>query len=261
MEESTSSEKVWCKTKTEEPNSLFHGESTTQSVEANSTSLADIFDTAFTSTVDPSPQSRFTSGTNEILITQHIYGSIFFHILYIQCSKYLVKLLNKNFMCLYNNNFFITANEMEYEHLFAESDIEESELAPINPYVNRPHHSTSDSNFVFGSYLTGPETAGDSHNYWQPERLNCNMCQNRQDRSTKHESHNRQLGNACEERSCENYRKRILHERDPPVRHKSKKHEEHKSVNDQQTDSLNIAGPSRLSDSVSNRYEILVPQN
>ncbi|XP_053978609.1 uncharacterized protein LOC128876348 isoform X4 [Hylaeus volcanicus] len=206
MEESTSSEKVWCKTKAEEQNSLYHGESTTQSVEANSTSLADIFDTAFTSTVDPSPQSRFTSA----------------------------------------------ANEMEYEHLFAESDIEESELAPINPYVNPPHHSSSDNNFVFGSYLTGPGTTGDSHEYWQPQRLSCNMCQNRQERSVKQESHNRQLGNTCEERACENYRKRILHERDPPVRHKSKKHEDHKSLSDHQSDSLNIAGPSRLSDSVSN---------
>lgn len=65
MEESTSSEKVWCKTKAEKQNSLYHGESTTQSMEDNTTSLADIFDTAFTSTVDPSPQSRFNSGINE----------------------------------------------------------------------------------------------------------------------------------------------------------------------------------------------------
>jgi len=62
MEESTSSENVWHKGKSDEQNELFHGESTTASVEANSTSLADIFDTAFTSTVDPSPQSRFPSG-------------------------------------------------------------------------------------------------------------------------------------------------------------------------------------------------------
>lgn len=62
MEESTSSENVWHKGKPEEQSELFHGESTTASVEANATSLVDIFDTAFTSTVDPSPQSRFTSG-------------------------------------------------------------------------------------------------------------------------------------------------------------------------------------------------------
>lgn len=67
MEESTSSQNVWHKGKPEEQNDLFQGESTTASVEANSTSLADIFDTAFTSTVDPSPQSRFPSGIYEKL--------------------------------------------------------------------------------------------------------------------------------------------------------------------------------------------------
>lgn len=65
MEESTSSENVWHKGKPEEQSELFQGESTAASVEANSTSLADIFDTAFTSTVDPSPQPRFPSGTYE----------------------------------------------------------------------------------------------------------------------------------------------------------------------------------------------------
>lgn len=65
MEESTSSQNVWHKGKPEEQNELFQAESTTASVEAHSTSLADIFDTAFTSTVDPSPQSRFPSGIYE----------------------------------------------------------------------------------------------------------------------------------------------------------------------------------------------------
>lgn len=60
MEES--SENVWHKSKPEEQSELFHRESAA-SVDTNSTSLADIFDTAFTSTVDPSPQSRFHSGT------------------------------------------------------------------------------------------------------------------------------------------------------------------------------------------------------
>lgn len=63
MEESASSKNVWHKKgKPEEQSDLFHGESTATSVEANSTSLADIFDTAFTSTVDPPPQSRFPPG-------------------------------------------------------------------------------------------------------------------------------------------------------------------------------------------------------
>lgn len=73
MEESTSSENVWHKVKPEEQSELFQGESTTASVEANSTSLADIFDTAFTSTVDPSPQPRFPSGTHEELDSSFVH--------------------------------------------------------------------------------------------------------------------------------------------------------------------------------------------
>lgn len=179
MEESTSSEKVWCNTKPEKQSGLYHGEPVAQSMEANSTSLADIFDTAFTSTVDPSPQSRLNS-----------------------------------------------ANEMEYDHLFAESDIEESEVTSINPYLNSLHRN----------------------------RFKCNTCQNRQERCSKQESHSRQLGNGCEERACENYRKRYLHERDAPIgiKYKSKKTEDHTSLSNQQSDSLSIAGPSRLSDNISN---------
>lgn len=157
MEESTSSENVWCKTKADEQNNLYHPESITQSMEANSTSLADIFDTAFSSTVDPSPQPRFNS-----------------------------------------------ANDMEYDHLFAESDVEDLDVVPINPYVNPSHHSASNNNFVFGTYLHGPETTG------------------------------------------------ILHERDPPVKHKSKRSEE-RSLDYQPSDNLDVAGPSRLSDGTSNK--------
>ncbi|KYM75329.1 E3 ubiquitin-protein ligase arkadia-C [Atta colombica] len=166
MEESTSSENVWHKGKPEEQSELFQGESTAASVEANSTSLADIFDTAFTSTVDPSPQPRFPSG-----------------------------------------------NEMEYEHLFAESDIEESDVTAIGPYTNSTHPTASENNFVYGNYLP------------------------QQDATV-----------------CDNYRrKRILHDRDLTVKHKTKKSDEQKLLSGQQPDSLSIAGPSRLSDhSISN---------
>lgn len=71
MEESTSSEKVWCNTKPEKQSGLYHGEPVAQSMEANSTSLADIFDTAFTSTVDPSPQSRLNSGMKNHMPQKH----------------------------------------------------------------------------------------------------------------------------------------------------------------------------------------------
>lgn len=99
---------------------------------------------------------------------------------------------------------------MEYEHLFAESDIEDSDVVPLNRYVNSPHHPTPDNAFVCGGYLRAPEAGGG-----------------------------------------------ILHELDPPVKHRSKKREEHKLINqsiDQPIDSLSVAGPSRLSDGISNRY-------
>ncbi|XP_025075698.1 uncharacterized protein LOC105433446 [Pogonomyrmex barbatus] len=207
MEESTSSENVWHKGKPEEQSELFQGESTNASVEANSTSLADIFDTAFTSTVDPSPQPRFPAG-----------------------------------------------NEMEYEHLFAESDIEESDVTAISPYSNPTHPTASENSFVYGNYLTQQDATGDSQEYWQSDLLNCNMCQNRQERNSKKDPPTQQLNNSCEERVCDNYRrKRILHDRDLTVKHKTKKSEEQKLLSGQQPDSLSIAGPSRLSDhSISN---------
>lgn len=96
---------------------------------------------------------------------------------------------------------------MEYDHLFAESDVEDLDVVPINPYVNPSHHSASNNNFVFGTYLHGPETTG------------------------------------------------ILHERDPPVKHKSKRSEE-RSLDYQPSDNLDVAGPSRLSDGTSNKYGI-----
>lgn len=201
MEESASSGNLWHKSKVEGQTDLYNNESTTGSVEANSTSLADIFDTAFTSTVDPSPQSRFTSG-----------------------------------------------NEMEYEHLFAESDIEESEVAPLESYTGATH-ANPPNNFMFGSYITSPNTHGNSNEYWQPDSLNCNMCQTRQEKTFKKESVTRQLNNTREEKTGDNYRnKRILLDHDAPVKHKTKENGVQKFVNDQQMDNFNIAGPSRISD-------------
>ncbi|XP_076655962.1 uncharacterized protein LOC143360733 isoform X2 [Halictus rubicundus] len=153
MEESASSEKVWCKTKVEEQSGLYPGESATQSMEANSTSLADIFDTAFTSTVDPSPQPRFSTG-----------------------------------------------NEMEYEHLFAESDIEESEVTPINPDINPINPIKQQLRDIYGG------------------------------------------------RGCGKCYRRLLHKPNSPKCSSVM----HKSISDQHGDSLSIAGPSRLSDFVSN---------
>ncbi|XP_015174906.1 PREDICTED: uncharacterized protein LOC107065574 [Polistes dominula] len=196
MEASSNSGNLWHKSKTGEPETdLFNGESTTGSVEANSTSLADIFDTAFSSTVDPSPQSRFTSG-----------------------------------------------NEMEYEHLFAESDIEESEVAPTESY-NHTTHINSQNDFLFERYITSSNTNDNSNDYWQTDTLNCDMCQNRQERTLKKESVTLQLNNTREERH-----KRALQDQDEPSKHKKNKSEEQKHKNDQQVDNFSIAGPSRILD-------------
>lgn len=196
MEASSNSGNLWHKNKTEEQQTdLFNGESTTGSVEANSTSLADIFDTAFSSTVDPSPQSRFTSG-----------------------------------------------NEMEYEHLFAESDIDESEVAPTESY-NDTTHINSQNDFMFGPYITSSNTNDNSNDYWQTDTLNCDMCQNKQERTLKKESVTLQLNNTREDRH-----KRVLHDQDEPSKHKKNKSDEQKHKNDQQVDNFNIAGPSRILD-------------
>lgn len=65
MADGKNPDNIWRKDKTEEKNSLFNSDAATGSVDSNSTSLADIFDTAFSSTVDPTPQ-RCPTGINAI---------------------------------------------------------------------------------------------------------------------------------------------------------------------------------------------------
>lgn len=140
---------------------------------------------------------------------------------------------------------------MEYEHLFAESDIEEADVVPVEQFPNQAHRSNSENNLIFWPYLPTAERTPHSREYRHPGRMNCNMCQNRQDRNTRKDTVEPQSDNngACEERVCENYRrKRILHERDIPTKHKSKKNEEQKMRNVTHVDRLSIPGPSRLLD-------------
>lgn len=79
MEEDQMPETVYCfhptqkkfeKTRTE----LSNGETTSGSLDT-STSLADIFDTAFSSTVDPATQSRITPGN----FFKNIFLNLFIH--------------------------------------------------------------------------------------------------------------------------------------------------------------------------------------
>lgn len=63
MEDGKTTEEMWRnKGKTENRSGLFGAEAAAASVDSSTASLADIFDTAFTSTVDPTPQSRFPAG-------------------------------------------------------------------------------------------------------------------------------------------------------------------------------------------------------
>lgn len=63
MAEGKNTDEAWRKSKAEDRNGLFNPDTATSSVDSNSTSLADIFDTAFSSTVDPTPQ-RCPAGKN-----------------------------------------------------------------------------------------------------------------------------------------------------------------------------------------------------
>lgn len=139
---------------------------------------------------------------------------------------------------------------MEYEHLFAESDIEEADVVPVEQFPAQAHHSNSDNNLIFWPYLPPAERSTHPLEYRHPSRLNCNIGPNRQDRNLRRETANSQTdSSACEERVCDNYRrKRILHEKDNPGERKSTKSEEQKIRNVQHVDRLSIPGPSRLLD-------------
>ena len=64
MDEGEKSKNIWPKEKTEASSDLFTGDTATGSLDVvNVTSLADIFDTAFTSTADPASHPRYPSGS------------------------------------------------------------------------------------------------------------------------------------------------------------------------------------------------------
>jgi hypothetical protein len=74
MDEGEKSKNVWPKEKDESSNDLFNGETTAGSLDVvNVTSLADIFDTAFTSTADPSSHPRYPSGDILVINILKVY--------------------------------------------------------------------------------------------------------------------------------------------------------------------------------------------
>ncbi|XP_014210132.1 uncharacterized protein LOC106640572 [Copidosoma floridanum] len=156
MDEGEKSKNVWPKEKTEPPTDIFTNEAAASSLDGvNVTSLADIFDTAFTSTADPASHPRYPSG-----------------------------------------------NELDYEHLFAESDIEEPDIAPV-PYPCPPQHGIqAHSHYLFSPYVPTPIV--NSSEYSLPNSLNCNMCRTREEdliiateAVARARRENRQAGNAA----------------------------------------------------------------
>ncbi|XP_012276549.1 E3 ubiquitin-protein ligase RNF38 isoform X2 [Orussus abietinus] len=204
MEEGTSSESMCRRGKSETQGNLFNAEPATGSVDANSTSLADIFDTAFTSTVDPSPQPRFSAGT-----------------------------------------------EMEYDHLFADSDIEETEIASSAPFVAPAHSANLDENYAYAhAHLTGlnrnhvyaPSHSHSFNNSYVFAPAHSTTLDNTYVPPPEHSS---RLDNKYTYAS--HIHKKILHERGV-LEHKRNGNPECKVTNGQCTEGSNLAGPSRLTD-------------
>ncbi|KAK0079936.1 hypothetical protein PV325_000623 [Microctonus aethiopoides] len=196
MADGKNPDNIWRKDKTEEKNSLFNSDAATGSVDSNSTSLADIFDTAFSSTVDPTPQ---------------------------RCA---------------------TGPEMEYEHLFAESDIEEADSQNrVESFNNLPRPPST-----FLGLYPGPLST-EASRFWRGLRnmnqQDCNMCRSRARRYS-----NRPINTIRDMRMCL-FHRRFLHECESPPKYHSlevKKKETDKLTNNQQIDNLSVAGPSRLVD-------------
>lgn len=128
---------------------------------------------------------------------------------------------------------------MEYEHLFAESDIEEtdSQTRPES-FSAQPPTSGTAANFVFGRYMSSPQR--------QSRCLDCNFCQNR----PRREHLSVPVDNSPDE--YENYRRKRLRMREKKSSHMSSQH----------MNSHSVAGPSRLADGpVDYRYVFTLKKN
>ncbi|XP_058804281.1 uncharacterized protein LOC131671683 isoform X2 [Phymastichus coffea] len=202
MDEGEKSKNTWPKEKNEPPNDLFGSEAAAAPLGVvNVTSLADIFDTAFTSTAEPASHSRYPSG-----------------------------------------------NEIDYEQLFADSDVEETDMTADVPCSCRFHRRPRTSNdYACNSYV--PTSIVNSSEYNLPGSRNCKRCQNRKKKFVKKPAISR-IDNSQEKVYVNNYRRKALFlEKDKPqiferVCIKPKR----TRMTEPQTDSYSIAGPSRLID-------------
>ncbi|XP_011501015.1 PREDICTED: uncharacterized protein LOC105364709 [Ceratosolen solmsi marchali] len=202
MDEGEKSKNTWSKEKVESSNDLFNGEATAGSLDVvNVTSLADIFDTAFTSTADPASHSRYPSG-----------------------------------------------NEMDYEHLFADSDIEETDVTTAVSYPCHSHrHLQAANDYVCSHYV--PTSIVNSANYGLTESINCNMCQSRQEKTTKKASAVSKTESTQEGVYVNGYRHQTLClDAYTKYERKCAKLKRARISTESPADSCSIAGPSRLID-------------
>lgn len=131
---------------------------------------------------------------------------------------------------------------MEFDHLFAESDIEEADAqARAEQFPNQSSHSSTDNNFTYAPYI---QRLG--HRHYRPHQRinNCNMCRTRSRRDEVNQPISNNIIRMTDDNSCDyrEYRKRILQER------KLQKNDTKNKIVNNQNDSLSIAGPSRLVD-------------
>jgi hypothetical protein len=136
---------------------------------------------------------------------------------------------------------------MDYEHLFADSDIEETDIAAAVPYPCHSHHHLQAANdYVCSHYV--PTSIVNSSNYGLTEPLNCNMCQTRQEKSTKKSSVSR-TESSQEGVFINGYRhKALCFDAYTKYGRKCAKLKRARITTESQADSCSIAGPSRLID-------------
>lgn len=144
---------------------------------------------------------------------------------------------------------------MDCEHLFADSDIEETDVATAVPYPchshhhhHHHHHHLPAASYVCAPYV--PTSIVNSSNYGLPDTLNC-MCQTKQEKSTKKTSAVTQMDNLQNRVYLNSHRRRqICTDKNASGRYerKSTKPKRSKLITEPQVDDCSIAGPSRLID-------------
>lgn len=142
----------------------------------------------------------------------------------------------------------LSDNDMEYDHLFAGSDVEENDVRPVSPFPAQSHHSQTGNNFVCGPF---PTTSNRRGRYWRHDCVKFTEFPNRVDRVDRQARKNQVAGAQINgKRGPEDYRPK-RYPQDVSVDFKKRKSEVQRNdkVNKQQPDNqLSVAGPSRIMD-------------